>query len=351
MKNLLKSLIILLIIGVVACEPNDLIPPITANDGATIEPTVGGPDQPNQVYIDLSTSASSVVPRKTWDFGFANDGNFRVILNYSTYMVARPTDQIDLEMVSSNLVTPEYMAEMVVAPEGSIDWIDNPNGDLNETAIEAISVTDSENMVYVINRGQTENDDAFNERGFIKIKVTRSGDDYVITYGDIDATTFTSATITKNSKYNFTFLSLETGIVTIEPEKALWDFAFTTTSNYFFDFATETTVPYQFKDVVITNKGNIKISAIETSNVVNYADFTLNDASSLTLEDNRFGIGTSWRNFEFATFTYVINSDIFYVIEDTDGNYYKLAFTRMLCIEASCAGERGYPEFTYELLK
>ena len=52
-----------------------------------------------------------------------------------------------------------------------------------------------------------------------------------------------------------------------------------------------------------------------------------------------------------ATFSYAVNPDIFYVVEDIDGNLYKLAFTRMYCVAAECAGERGYPEFTYELLK
>ena len=335
----------------IACDPNEAIAPIGPADGDIIEPAVGGPDQPNQVFIDLSKTSTTVVPRKNWDFGFANDGQFRVIINYSAYMVARPTDQTDLAMVSSNLVTPEYKAETVVAPEGSIDWIDNPNGDLTETAIALVSDTDSENLVYVINLGQLENGAELIERGFIKIKITRSGEDYVITYGDIDATSFNSVTISKNASYNFTFLSLENGLVNVEPEKSSWDIVFTTSSNYFFDHATSTTVPYRFKDIVITNKGNVKVSAVEVSEVINYEDFTMADVAGLDMQDNRFGIGSSWRLFDFPTFSYTVNPEVFYVIEDTDGNYYKMVFTRMNCITAECAGERGYPEFTYELLK
>jgi hypothetical protein len=95
----------------------------------------------------------------------------------------------------------------------------------------------------------------------------------------------------------------------------------------------------------------MKLSPINVSEDITYDNFTLEDAQALTLENNRLGIGGTWRKFDMATFSYVINPDIFYVIEDTDGNLYKLAFTRMLCVEAACAGERGYPEFTYELLK
>ncbi len=352
MKNLFKSTLVLLIMGgMLACDPNDTIAPIPPSDGDLIEPNVGGPDQPNQVFIDLSKSTVVEVPRNTWDLGFANDGNFSVIINYSTYMVARATDQTDLTKVTSNLVTPEYKAQMVVAPEGSIDWIDNPNGELTETAIASISATNNDNLVYVINRGQIENGDSFTERGFLKIKITRSGDDYVVTYGNIDDTTFETITVAKNDTHNFTYVNIDAGIVTIEPEKSLWDIAFTTSSNYFFDHATSTTVPYRFKDIVITNKGNIKISTVEIAEGVTYDDFGVTDATGLELQDDRFGIGTSWRNFEFATFQYAVNPDVFYVIEDTEGNSYKLAFTRMYCVSAECAGERGYPEFKYELLK
>jgi hypothetical protein len=351
MKNVIKSIVILLFLGMVACDNSEIIAPIPPSDGDIIEPSVGGPDQPNQVFIDLSKGTTTVVPRKNWDFGFSTNGEFRVIINYSAYMVARPTDQTDLAMVSSNLVTPDYKAETVVAPEGSIDWIDNPNGVLTETAIAAVSASDSENLVYVINLGQFENGTELMERGFIKVKITRSGDDYVITYGDIDATTFTSITISKNANYNFTFLSVENGMVNIEPEKNIWDIAFTTSSNHFFDHATSTTVPYRFKDLVITNKGNVKVSAVEVTDIVTYDDFTLGDMPALELLDDRMGIGSSWRLFEFSTFSYQVNPEIFYVIEDTDGNYYKMVFTRMNCITTECAGERGYPEFTYELLK
>jgi len=351
MKNLIKSIVVLFFLGIIACDPNETIAPIPPSDGDLIEPNVGGPDQPNQVFIDLSKNTSTTVSRDNWDFGFANDGNFRVIINYSAYMVARPTDQTDLAMVTSNLVTPEYKAVTVVAPEGSIDWIDNPNGNITETAIASVSSTDSENLVYVINRGQLESGAELTERGFIKIKVTRSGDDYVITYGEIDATTFNSVTVPKNAGYNFTFLSLDNGIVNIEPEKSLWDIGFTTTSNYFFDHTNNVTVPYRFKDIVLTNKGNVKVSSVAVTDVVNYAEYTLTDAAALDMQDDRLGIGSTWRNFEFATYSYVVNPEIFYIIEDTDGNTYKLAFTRMNCISVECAGDRGYPEFTYELLK
>ena len=351
MKTYLKAILTLLLFVVISCDPNDTIEPIPPSDGAIIEPNVGGPDQPNQVFIDLSSATTTTVPRTTWDLGFYNGDEFKVILNYSAYMVARPTDQTDLTQVSSNLVTEDYKAITVVAPEGNIEWIDNQNGDLNETAISTISLNENENVVYVINRGQIENNGVLDELGFLKLKITRDGQNYNVTYGDIDAMNFSSATIAKNANYNFTFFNFDDGIVNVEPEKNLWDIALTTTSTHYFDYSTNTTVPYKFKDFVISNYGSIKISSVDVTDMMSYEGFTMDDVGSLTLEDNRLGIGSSWRKFDGATFSFTINPDIFYIIEDVDGNYYKLMFTRMYCITGDCAGERGYPEFTYELLK
>jgi hypothetical protein len=351
MKTLTRILSLVLITAFIACEPNDTVEPTPPSDGDLIEPNVGGPDQPNQVFIDLSTGVTTAVDKDNWDLGFATGDDFKVVLNYAAHVVARATEETNLDNVTSTLVTEEYKAETVVAPEGNIEWIDNPNGDLAETAIATVSATEDQNVVYVVNRGQIEEGGNLVERGFLKIKVNRQEAGYSITYGDIDATTYETVTIAKDSKYNFTFFSFDDGVVTVEPEKNLWDLEMTTTSNYFFDRENNETVPYKFKDYSIMNYGNVKVASVDVTEEVTYVDFTINDALALTLENNRLGIGGTWRKFDFASFSYTINPDIFYVIEDTEGNLYKLQFTRMLCVEAACAGERGYPEFTYELLK
>ncbi len=351
MRTLSKTIILSLLFGFFACEPNDSIEPTPPSDGDVIEAEVGGPDQPNQVFIDLSTGIATVVNKDNWDLGFSTDGDFKVILNYAAHVVARPTEATNLNDVTSELVTEDYKAVTVVAPEGNIEWIDNPDGNMAETAIATIDANADNNVVYVINRGQLESNGELVERGFLKAKITREGGSFVVTYGDINDTTYETVTVAKDDKYNFVFFSFDDGVVTIEPEKNLWDLEMTTTSNYFFDRENNVMVPYKFKDYSILNYGRTKVANIEVTETVNYADFTLEDAQALRLENNRLGIGGTWRKFDFASFSYTINPDIFYVIEDTEGNLYKLAFTRMLCAEAACAGERGYPEFTYELLK
>jgi len=313
------------------------------SSGAVLTPEVGGPTQPNQVFIDLSKQSYIVVDKGKWDLAFHNGNDFRALLNYATYAMARVTDKTDLAEVTDALVTKAYKNEMVTG-QANTEYMDDPAGDLSETAIAEISSDDANNMVYVVNRGQLDTDPA-TERGFVKIRVTRNGNDYVITYGDInDADNFTSVAISKTSGTDLTYFSFDTGVVDVAPAEENWDFMMTT-------FLNETDASgefwsYKFKDFALTNSSNIKIAKVDVTGSLTYDSFSTGDLAGTVLENDRLGIGSSWRKFDFATFTYTINAAIFYIIEDTDGNNYKLKFTKML----NDQGDRGYPEFVYELL-
>ena len=352
MKNLIKSIVVLFFLGMVACDPNDTVAPIPPSDGDLIEAEVGGPNQPNQVFIDLSTSISTVVPRTKWDLAFATGSEYTVAINYAAYMSARPTDQTDLAEVNSTLVNEVYKTEMATGPDCNVEWVDDPSGDLSNTAFGAISTTEASNMVFVINRGYVENGTEKMERGFVKVRVTREAESYIVSYGDIDDETFTSVTIPRDPAYNFVFFSFDDGLVNVEPENGLWDVVMTT-GTLLTAFGPGELVPYNFKDLGLTNQQKTKIKAVEITTEITYAGFDMEDANTLTLESNRTGIGSSWRKFNGSQTApgYDIAEDIFYVIEDADGNIYKLKFTKMHCVSAECAGDRGYPEFTYELLK
>lgn len=313
------------------------------SSGAVIAPEVGGPEQPNQVFIDLSKQKTTTVAKGSWDLAFSNDGQFRVMLNYATYSMARATGQTDLASVSDALVTEDYKNEMQ-AGEINTEYMDDPSGDLSKTAIAEISETDAENFVYVINRGQLDTEPA-TERGFVKARITRDGADFVITYGNInDVSGFTSVTIPESADTHFTYFSFDDGVVDVAPAKDSWDFEMTTFLNEY--PSGDDVYSYKFKDFALTNQGSVKITSVDITDEVTYDNFTSDNLSTITLEDNRLGIGGSWRVFDFGTFTYTINSAIFYVIEDTDGNHYKLKFTQMVDEQ----GNRGYPEFVYELL-
>ncbi len=338
------SLLALLSFFTMACNKDEPLPEIPASNGAVINPEVGGLDQQNQVFIDLSTEKTTVTNKGNWDLGFYNGDEFRVILNYATYAMARPTDESSLEMVTDALVTQDYKDEMKDFLPNT-QWKDGVDGDLSKTAIAEISATDANNPVYVINRGALD-DTNTTERGFVKVKITLEGNNYVINYGNInDTNDFSSITIAKNTTNDFTYISFDTNdLVEVAPAKGEWDIMMTT---FFNEFDNQGEVlSFKYKDFSLTNHSYTKITNVD-GNQESYEAFTLNDVTGLDLTNNRLGIGSSWRLFDFTTNEFAINNDLFFVIEDKDGNNYKLKFTKML----NDKGDRGYPEFIYELLK
>ena len=68
--------------------------------GGVFHPTIGGPNEPNQVYIDLSSNKETVVRRDTWDLGFYGGEEFRVSINGSLYMALSQLPNTDINSVN-----------------------------------------------------------------------------------------------------------------------------------------------------------------------------------------------------------------------------------------------------------
>jgi len=329
--------------------------------GATLQPTVGGANQPNQVYLDLSSGESKSVNRATWEFGFYGGSDFRVIINGSLKMAVK-------KLATSDITLPQVSDADVAVGAGttasSNGYVDNPTGVLAGagagigTAIAEISATDADNKVYLVNLGfavstatpavGSVNVDG-DARGWKKVRILRSGNGYKIQYADLASTTFTEKTITKDADFNFSFFSLASGTtVSVEPQKAKWDLNFTTFTNY---LNTGTEVTYGYSDFIVSNmKGGTQVYQVLVTADVTYAGFTkanvveANFAASTT--DQRI-IGANWRNGGGPTTLPSIKTDRFYVVKDAAGNYYKIKFLAM----TNDAGIRGYVTLEYALLK
>ena len=79
-KTMSKKQILTLSIALItlaSCSSDDDGPAIeTPSVGAVVQPTVGGANQPNQVYLDLSSEEFTAVNRASWDFGFSTGSDF-----------------------------------------------------------------------------------------------------------------------------------------------------------------------------------------------------------------------------------------------------------------------------------
>lgn len=331
-----------------------------ASEGAVLQPTVGGPNQPNQVYLDLSSEDETAVNRASWDFGFSSGSDFRVVINGALKMAVKKLETSDITLPQTSDSNVAVGAGTNAASNG---YCDNPTGVLSGagagigTAIAEVSATDADNKVYLVNMGfavstATPNTGSVSidgdSRGWKKVRILRNGNGYKIQYADLDSATFQEKTITKEADFNFTFFSLTSGnTVAVEPKKGKWDLNLTTFTNYV-NFGSEVT--YGYSDFIVSNmKGGTKVYQVLTADGGTYGNFNranvveANFAASAT--DQRI-IGSNWRNGGGPSSLPSVKTDRFYVVKDAEGNYYKIRFLAM----TNDQGVRGYPTIEYAIL-
>ncbi|MCU0350527.1 MAG: HmuY family protein [Flavobacterium sp.] len=334
--------------------------PIAPVAEGTIIASTGGPNQQNQLYIDLSSDTKTSIQRDTWDLAFSSGNSFRVAINGANKMAVKQLNTTNINEVQSE----DASVSVGFSTFASMGYVDNPTGVLEGngggfgTAIAEVSSVDADNKVYLVNLGFNVGNTTPNvgsvatdgaARGWKKIRVTRSGSNYVLQYADLNATTHNTITISKNTAYNFSFVNLITGQqVNVEPMKNKWDLNFTTFTNYFPFTGGEIT--YFFADFITTNfRGGTRVYQVLNSEA-NYDTFTLAsviESSFNTSATDQRVIGSGWRNGGGPTSGPSIRDDRFYILKDTDGNIYKIKFLAL----TNDAGVRGFPVFQYELLQ
>jgi hypothetical protein len=349
-----------------SCSSEDNAPANTGIkpvEGSIQQPNIGGPNEPNQVYVDLSSGTSVAVERTAWDLGFYSGAEFRVVLNGSLKMAVKKLATTNIDEVQ----TADPSVSVNPDVDSYLGYVDNPTGILTGngggegTAIAEISANDGENTVYLVNMGLGLNPTPpatggasvdGPSRGWKKIRILRSGNDYKLLYADINATTHNEVIISRRPDYNFTFFSMVNKTeVAVEPVKTAWDLNFTTFTNYY--PLGDRTVIYPFADFTVLNvKGGTRAYMVKTEDAnggeAGYNAFTLAgvDESKFAESalDHRF---VTWRTEAGPSTTMSVRTDRFFVIKDAEGNYYKVLFRAL----KNDAGERGYPVFEYKLLK
>lgn len=306
----------------------------------------GGTLYPNKVFVDLSANRQTAVNRNSWDLGFYTAaGEYRVILNSSAAMMAKQISKNDLNTVTA-ADTVGFSTEVAFnqfAPIASpLPYIDYPSGDLNRTAIAAVSANAEENKVYIVNRGLAPGSPAVS-RGWKKIRILRNASGgYTLQHADINASSFSTIEIARDDQYFFRYLSFESGLVDVEPVKKKWDIAWTYFSNVTNFGSGE--VPYLFQDILLINR-NVQIARVMTT-AKSFADFTEADIAAQTFLVTQNAFASDWRSGGGPSTAPAVRTDRYYIIKDGDNNYYKLRFTAL-----TQNGERGYPAFESVLVK
>lgn len=329
-------------------EPIVVVPPSDGNT-LTLNGLVGtelGSAAGNSVYVDFSADKQTSVARSSWDLGFYNGADFRVIINNTTGAGAKviTASNVSLATVSEADTLGLTLAVNQANPANTdFAYFDAINGNLSNTVIPAVSATAADNKIIILNRGTGGGIAA---RSWIKLKVTRNASGgYTLQYGKIKETTnFTTVDIPKDANFDFKFVSLTNGaIVNVQPEKANWDLVWT--YSVYQTLFSNVLVPYNFSDLIFLNNLNGVSAGVVATSTVSYADFKESNISTVNFKNERTAIGSDWRITSPAT---GVKTDIFYVIKDVAGNVYKLKFISM---GAGDAGTRGKPVIEYKLVK
>ena len=306
----------------------------------TVELNAGGEDFSAQAFFDLSKMTQTNVSKTNWDLGFASsEGAFAVVLNSVAYHMARPLDATDLTNVTAD-DTLGFAAQMVI-PQfdptvGAIDWVDDPTGNLSNTAFGEIAISEGDAKVFIVRR---------EAQAWQKVKVHRDGDSYVVQYAAIDSPDFSTITIDKDPEYNFGFLSFEDGQVFAEPKKEAWDIMYSSFTEALSLGGPGMVIPYGFKDIITLNRHQTSTAMVLIEDIA-YEDITLAQAANLTFSSEVNTIGANWRMGGGPNSGPQLFGDRFFVIKDAQGLHYKLRFTRLTGVN----GERGLPEFKFEKL-
>lgn len=346
-------MVAVLLTGFIACkkdkDPVIIIPPSGGAEKVTFNGIAGseaGSTAGNSVYLDLSGEKTSAVLRSGWDLGFYNGSDFRVILNNTTSAGAKVLAKYDLASVTAADTMGLTLAVSQMDPQSAdLAFFDDINGDITKTVIPAVSATEASNPVIILNRGTGGSIAA---RPWIKLRVLRKGTGYTLQYAGILETTFKTIDVPKNADFNFQFVSLENGVVDVEPEKTKWDIVWSY-SVFETNFG-DGQVPYNFSDLIAVNylagvQVKVKTYADAATATAAYTAFNKDSLATNTVVAGRWTIGSSWRSTQPATGA---KQDRFYIIKDANGNYYK--FKCLAMGVGSDGGTRGKPDFKYTLI-
>lgn len=322
-------------------------PIVSTGDQLTLNGKTETSDYTNSVYVDFSANTQTAVNRKSWNLGFYNGDDFRVILNaqYATTAIATNKTNIKDVTYADTLNVYDMGANHHMTAAGlSLSVVDPINGSLSGTVFDQISEDSSKNLVYFV----ASEDNKSSKKNWYKVKVDRSSNGgYRVQYANVGDSEITTIEIAKDANYNMSFLSFtDENTVSVEPVAKGWDimWGYSTGLRY-----PDLKSAYFLQDYVTINT-LAGVEAVEVlTSTTSYADFTKANIVDLKFSSDRSVIGDSWRNTSsFSGDKVGAYADRFYVVKDTQGNYYKLRFLKMGL--GNDGGERGRPVIEYDLL-
>lgn len=312
-------------------KEDEPVPPYESPAGVSSAVAEMGPDYAVQIYYDLGTHTFvKTTHRESWDLALqCGAGKYHVYLNSSTLMSVANTGLTDFSAVNASTGGLEYKYDISGGYEDSTaigEW-----GVLNGNDVV------SHQYVYVLDRGVSTTGNSLGKKKIQFIELTNGM--YRVRVANLDGSAETIIDAPQNDDYNFTHISFNGngGVADVEPPKANWDLLFTQYTTLVAENGTGILYNYSVNGVLINpDKVRVAKDFVKPFEQIAYTD--LDTYAWLTAWD---AIGYEWKYYDFDASTYVVLPVHTYLIQSTEGDYYKLRFTAFV----NNMGVKGYPAF------
>ena len=309
-----------------SCERKEL--PIKPHDpGNVTTATVSlGTPYIYQVYYNLRTNTVVGQNKKTdWDIACETSAEgYHIVLNSAKSMFAANTGKTDFAAVSAADTAGFALHKKWDAPSGSMDST-------------AIGDWRTSKPMYIVDKGYDQNGTWLGMEKLQILSVSDSG--CTMRFATLSGTGDATVALKKDSAYNLAFASFTTGNqVMIEPPKDTWDLAFTQYTYIFYDY--NPPLPYLVTGCLLNRYHTLAIK--DTAD--QFKNITYTEAGSYKLSANISTIGYNWKTFTGTAYT--INTTYNYIIQTSDGKYYKMYFTGYY----NSTGVEGNPQWSYQQL-
>jgi hypothetical protein len=274
----------------------------------------------NQVWFNLSTAkVISTNNKLVWDMAFSNNANdLKIKLNTSKLMQAAFVENGDI----NQNYTPNVSAFKIDHPTGNADSL-------------AFSDWQNKTGIYVIDLGFNELGTALGKYNFEIVEFVNNK--YRIRYRNYQASNIQEKEIATNSEYNYQYFSFTSNnVLIIEPKKSEYDILFTQYTNIFYN-------PYQpyLVSGILLNPNLVK--AYQENNIT-FENFKFENIEYFKFSHQSDIIGYDWKFYNFDNSSYDIVKNKLYIIQNNNGDIYKLHFLDFY----NESGKVGVPLFQIE---
>lgn len=325
LKN--KIFFILCCLLLVACRKAEIpVKPLDRGDVITASVDMNS-DYRYQVFYSISENKIVSTNLKTaWDLGFESSADgFHLIINTSRVMRVYNTGKTDFASVTDT------------TGFGLNKLADVPSGNLDSTAFGDWRTN---KPVYIVDLGYNELNTQ--RLGYKKMQIlSMDASAYNIRVAEADGTNDMTLSIPKNTNKNFVDFSFTgNSVVNVSPDKTDYDLLFTQYTGLLNDGGQ--IVPYQVTGVLMNP---YKMRGARVFNKA-FTDIAVTDTAAYHLKQVTDCIGYDWKDYDFGTGVYTVNTKKCFLFQSVEGFYYKLHFIDF----NNAQGAKGAPKFEFKKL-